>query len=71
MFKVIAINLEFKSMDLKHILYKYMNNPKVMNKIYLDGLLYFVEGKGLGSEFGFPRVEGKKKFRWKKMNFTT
>ncbi len=39
--------------------------------ICLDGLLYFVEGGGLGSEFGFPRVEGKKKFRWKKMNFTT
>ena len=30
-----------------------------------------MEGRGLGSEFGFPRVEGKKKFRWKKMNFTT
>jgi hypothetical protein len=34
-------------------------------------MLYFVEGGGLGSEFGFPRVEGKKKYRWKKMNFTT
>lgn len=37
----------------------------------LDGAIYFVEGTGLGSEFGFPRVEGKKKFRWKKMNFPT
>lgn len=39
--------------------------------IKLDGTLYFVEGTGLGSDFGFPRVEGKKKFRWKKMNFST
>lgn len=39
--------------------------------IKLDGTLYFVEGNGLGSDFGFPRVEGKKKFRWKKMNFST
>lgn len=29
---------------------------KYTNIIYLDGLLYFVEGSGLGSEFGFPRV---------------
>lgn len=39
--------------------------------IKLDGTLYFVEGTGLGPDFGFPRVEGKKKFRWKKMNFST
>lgn len=37
----------------------------------LDGTLYFVEGTGLGSDFGFPRIEAKKKFRWKKMNFST
>jgi hypothetical protein len=37
----------------------------------LDGIIYFVEGKGVGSEFGFPRVTTRKKFRWKKMNFTT
>ena len=36
-----------------------------------NGLLYFVEGKTVGSEFGFPRVDIKKKYRWKKMNFTT
>lgn len=30
-----------------------------------------MEGTGLGSEFGFPRVQSKKKFRWKKMNFPT
>ena len=34
-------------------------------------MIYFIEGKGLGSEFGFPRISGKKKFRWKKMNFIT
>lgn len=36
-----------------------------------NGLMYFVEGSSVGSEFGFPRVEVKKKYRWKKMNFTT
>ena len=36
-----------------------------------NGLMYFVEGRSVGSEFGFPRVEAKKKYRWKKMNFTT
>jgi hypothetical protein len=30
-----------------------------------------VKGKGVGSDFGFPRVATKKKYRWKKMNFTT
>ena len=37
----------------------------------VDGMLYFVEGNNLGCDFGFPRIEGKKKYRWKKMNFTT
>lgn len=36
-----------------------------------NGLLYFVAGQSVGSEFGFPRVDIKKRFRWKKMNFTT
>lgn len=36
-----------------------------------NGLMYFMEGNSVGSEFGFPRVEGKKRYRWKKMNFTT
>ena len=34
-------------------------------------MIYFVAGNGVGTEFGFPRVTMKKKFRWKKMNFTT
>lgn len=36
-----------------------------------NGLIYFMKGSSIGSEFGFPRVEIKKKYRWKKMNFTT
>jgi len=39
--------------------------------MYLDGTIYFVKGKGVGPDFGFPRVAAKKRFRWKKMNFTT
>jgi hypothetical protein len=39
---------------------------------YSDGLIYFVKGRGVGQDFGFPRMEQvKKKYRWKKMNFTT
>jgi hypothetical protein len=34
-------------------------------------LLYFVEGASIGSDFGFPRLGIRKKFKWKKMNFTT
>ncbi len=34
-------------------------------------MIYFVKGQSVGSDFGFPRVAKKKKYRWKKMNFTT
>lgn len=34
-------------------------------------MIYFVEGLSVGSEFGFPRLATKKKYKWKKMNFTT
>jgi hypothetical protein len=33
--------------------------------------LYFVEGATIGSDFGFPRLGIRKRFKWKKMNFTT
>lgn len=56
MFKVIVHALVFKDMHQKHIPHKFINNLKVKNILCLDGLLYFVEGSGLGSEFGFPRV---------------
>jgi len=36
-----------------------------------NGMIYFVEGNSVGSDFGFPRVDTKKHYRWKKMNFTT
>jgi len=36
-----------------------------------NGMIYFVEGNSVGSEFGFPRVDIRKRYRWKKMNFTT
>lgn len=34
-------------------------------------MIYFVEGKSVGKDFGFPRVNIKKQYRWKKMNFKT
>ena len=37
----------------------------------INGLLYFVKGNSIGSEFGFPRLGIKKRYKWKKMNFTT
>ena len=27
-------------------------------------MIYFVQGNSVGSDFGFPRVETKKHFRW-------
>lgn len=44
--------------------------PAIYEEPY-NGLMYFMDGNSVGSEFGFPRVEGKKRYRWKKMNFTT
>ena len=51
--------------------YNYKCHP---DNIYIkpaNGMIYFVEGKSIGSEFGFPRVDIKKRYKWKKMNFTT
>lgn len=35
-----------------------------------NGLIYFIQGENLDSDFGFPRVEIKKTYKWKKMNFS-
>jgi len=35
-----------------------------------DGALYFMQGSSL-ERFGFPRIDRKKKYCWKKMNFVT
>jgi hypothetical protein len=34
-------------------------------------MIYFVKGQTIGSDFGFPRLAFKKRYKWKKMNFTT
>lgn len=44
---------------------------KFVDILSIDGLLYFVEGATIGSDFGFPRLGIRKRFKWKKMNFTT
>lgn len=31
---------------------------------YLDGMIYFVKGNTIGSDFGFPRLAFKKRFKW-------
>jgi len=33
--------------------------------------VYFVRANSIGSDFGFPRLGIKKRYKWKKMNFTT
>jgi hypothetical protein len=48
-----------------------MKTQSVNLSYYSDGMIYFVKGNGVGSDFGFPRVAKKKRYRWKKMNFTT
>lgn len=45
-----------------------------LSSIYLyilDGQVYFVRANSIGSDFGFPRLGIKKRYKWKKMNFTT
>lgn len=32
--------------------------------VFLDGLIYFVRGDSIGSDFGFPRLGVKKVFKW-------
>ena len=44
------------------------------NNIYIEphhGQVYFVRANTIGSDFGFPRLGIKKRYKWKKMNFTT
>lgn len=36
-----------------------------------NGQVYFVRANTIGSDFGFPRLGIKKRYKWKKMNFTT
>jgi hypothetical protein len=63
--------MDFKYASTKRTQCKSMNVLKVFSLYILDGAIYFVKGKGLGTDFGFPRVTERKKYRWKKMNFTT
>jgi hypothetical protein len=35
-----------------------------VKKFLVDGMLYFVRGNTIGSDFGFPRLGIKKKFKW-------
>lgn len=52
-----------------------MLNLKVSIRHYsqfiIDGQVYFVRANTIGSDFGFPRLGIKKRYKWKKMNFTT
>ena len=68
----IATLSDSKSISRKRIPKKFTQSPSVLHHLLRDGLIYFVKGKGVGQDFGFPRMEFiKKKYRWKKMNFTT
>jgi len=68
----IAKSSLFRSTPKKHTLKASTLTPKVSQflenslktKFFLDGMIYFVEGNSVGSEFGFPRVEIKKRYRW-------
>ena len=46
----------------KHFTYKFF--LFIIFLIKKDGMIYFVEGNTVGSDFGFPRVEIKKRYRW-------
>eukprot|EP00347_Sterkiella_histriomuscorum_P011731 403371324 len=54
--------------------FKRFNQKTHPESIYIkpqNGMIYFVKGNSIGSDFGFPRLAFKKKYKWKKMNFTT
>ena len=40
------------------------NNPIGKLNRQLDGEIYFVEGLSVGSEFGFPRIDIHKEYKW-------
>jgi len=50
---------------LRLALYLYFWSYYLIKSIFnADGLIYFIEGNSVNSDFGFPRVNQKKKFRW-------
>jgi len=68
---------KWRNYPRKHILRIFTFNLKVSIPFYLstvtflDGQVYFVRANTIGSDFGFPRLGIKKRYKWKKMNFTT
>jgi len=48
-----------------------VRNSFILLIFILDGQVYFVRANTIGSDFGFPRLGIKKRYKWKKMNFTT
>ena len=57
----------------------FYNIPKFSNKTHppeiysnpINGLIYFMQGESIENDFGFPRVDMKKSYKWKKTNFIT
>jgi len=69
----IARPLTFRSFPKKHTLNRFTYNQKVnksfifsfdSNFVNIDGMIYFVKGSSIGSDFGFPRLAFKKKYKW-------
>jgi len=54
----------FKTYPLKTHPDTTYSNPLGTSSLILDGTIYFVEGLSTGADFGFPRIEAKKRFRW-------
>ncbi len=53
------------------LIFEQKKHPDCIYTAPIDGLVYFVRGQTIGSDFGFPRLGTKKIYKWKKMNFTT
>ena len=67
----ILANMEEYMKQLNFVKFGVKKHPE---SIYIEpenGHMYFVKGNSIGSEFGFPRLGIKKRYKWKKMNFTT
>ena len=64
-------NLEKYSEAFNMQKYPKKSHPIEIYSNPINGLMYFLQGESIEAGFGFPRVDTKKSYKWKKMNFST
>ena len=63
------INLYTEQLNIQK--YPKKSHPAEIYLSPINGMIYFLQGENIESDFGFPRLDIKKSFKWKKTNFTT